>query len=64
VAKLLAGHKLIGKARFAIAADKTKVVKVRLRGRGKALVRKAGERGLRAKLTVTGVKRRTILLRQ
>jgi Glycine rich protein len=63
VVKLLIGRKLIGKARFSIAAGKAKVVKVKLRGKGKALVRKAGKRRLKVKLTGTGVKRRTVVLK-
>jgi endonuclease/exonuclease/phosphatase family metal-dependent hydrolase len=63
VVKLLAKRKLIGKSRFSIAAGKTKVVKVKLRGKGKALVRKAGKHGFKAKVAGTGVKRRTILLK-
>jgi len=63
VVKLAVGRKLIGKARFSVAAGKAKVVKVKLRGKGKALVRKAGRRGLKVKLTGTGVKRRRVVLK-
>ena len=49
--------------RFSIPAGKTKVIRLRLTRRGKALARKAGRRGLRAKLRGSGLKRRTVRLR-
>ena len=63
VVKLLAKRKLIGKSRFSIAAGKAKVIRVRLNRRGKKLLRRARRHRLKVKLTGTGVKRRTVLLK-
>jgi len=50
--------------RFSIAAGKARVVRVKLRRKGKALLQKARKRGLKVKLTGTGVKRRTVVLKR
>jgi hypothetical protein len=54
---------VIGRARFSIAAGAKSVVSVGLNGKGMALMRKAGKRGLKVQLTGTGVKRRNVLLK-
>lgn len=54
---------VIGRAGFAIAAGRSKTVAVRLKAKGKALLRKAGSRGLRVKLRGSGVGNRTVRLR-
>jgi Glycine rich protein len=63
VAKLQVGGKLIGKARFSIAAGKAKMVRVKLNGRGKKLLRHARRHRLQAKLRGRGVKPRTVVLK-
>lgn len=55
---------VIGTASFAIPAGATQVIRVPLTAKGKALVRKAGSRGLRVKLRGSGVSKRTLRLRQ
>jgi Carboxypeptidase regulatory-like domain len=54
---------LIGKAKFSIAAGKSKVVPVKLNGKGKALVRQAGKKGLKATVSGSGVKKGSVLLK-
>jgi hypothetical protein len=54
---------VIGRARFSLLAGKTKVVRVNLTRKGKALVRRAGRRGLPVKLRGSGVKNRTVKLK-
>jgi hypothetical protein len=61
--KLQIGRKLIGKARFSIAAGKAKTVRVKLNGRGKKLLRHARRHRLKTKLGGRGVKKRTVLLK-
>lgn len=55
---------VIGTAGFAIPAGGAKVIRVPLTAEGKALVRKAGRRGLGVKLRGSGVSQRTLRLRQ
>lgn len=54
----------IGRAGFSIPAGGTKVVRVRLTGKGKRLLRHAGKRGLKVKLRGSGVSNRAVLLKQ
>jgi len=54
----------IGKRRFTIAANRTKMIRVRLTHNGKRLVRRTGRRGLRVRLRGTHVKRRVVTLRR
>lgn len=61
--KKRARNVVIGKAGFSIAAGKSKVVRVALTGLGKALVRKAGKRGVRAKLRGSGLVPRAVKLK-
>jgi hypothetical protein len=55
--------RLVGKARFSVAAGKVKTVPVRLNALGRAALAKAGRRGLTAKLNGAGVTRRTVKLK-
>jgi PKD domain len=52
----------IGRAAFTIPPKRTTTVPVRISARGKALVARAGRKGLKAQLTGTGVKHRLVLL--
>ena len=54
----------VGTARFTIAVGKSATIHVRLTGRGRSLVGRAGRRGLRVKLSGRGVKGRTLVLRK
>jgi hypothetical protein len=54
---------VIGRARFSIAAGRTKTIRVRLTRKGKRLVRRARRRGLKVKLRGSGVANRTVRLR-
>lgn len=54
---------LIGHASFSIPAGKSKVVRVKLNGKGKALLQQAGNKGLKVKVTGKGVKKRTVTLK-
>jgi hypothetical protein len=54
---------VVGKSRFSIPAGKSKTLHVKLTGKGKKLLRQAGKRGLKAKLTGSGVKPRTVKLK-
>ena len=58
-----AGTIVVGESRFAILAGSRKVVKIRLNGKGRAMLRKAGKRGLRLKLAGTGIKPRTVVVK-
>jgi hypothetical protein len=53
---------VVGRARFVIAGGKTATIHVRLTHRGRALLRKAGRRGLRLTLAGQGVRSRSVLL--
>jgi hypothetical protein len=54
---------VVGSARFTIAAGHSATIGVRLTRRGRALLRRAGRRGLKLELAGTGVQSRTVLLR-
>ena len=54
---------VIGKSRFNIAAGKAGVLRIRLTGAGKKLLRRSGRRGLRARLVGRGLKNRTVKLK-
>jgi Carboxypeptidase regulatory-like domain len=54
---------VIGKAKYSLAAGKRATVHVKLTGKGKALLRHAGKRGLKVKLTGTDVKTRMVKLK-
>jgi hypothetical protein len=54
---------VIGRAGFSIAAGRTKTIRVRLTGKGKRLVRRAGKRGLKVKLRGKGVANRAVKLK-
>lgn len=56
------GAVAIGKAPFSIPPGKSKTVAVKLNGKGKALVKQAGAKGLKAKVTGEGVKKGTVVL--
>lgn len=60
--KLRVGHKLIGKARFAIAAHRAKVLPVKLNLAGKKLLRRAHRHRLKVKLSGRNVKPRVLVL--
>ncbi|HEX7059188.1 MAG TPA: hypothetical protein VF176_04985, partial [Solirubrobacterales bacterium] len=53
---------LIGKRPYAIAAGRTRLIQVRLTRRGKALLRRSGRRGLRARLRGPGLQNTTVRL--
>jgi CSLREA domain-containing protein len=55
---------LIGKRRFRVADGARKVLRVRLNRRGRALVRRAGRRGLKVRLSGKGVRNHVVRLRQ
>jgi hypothetical protein len=57
------GASPIGKARFSIPPGKDRVVPIPLNRTGKGLLRKAGKRGVRAKLSGAGLKGRTVTLK-
>jgi hypothetical protein len=54
---------VIGKHAFSIAPGHTATVKVPLNAKGKAMLRHAGKRGLKVRLTGTGIKGRTVYLK-
>jgi hypothetical protein len=54
---------VVGKSQFSIAAGSRKVVKIRLNGKGKAMLRKAGKQALRLKLAGTGIRPTTIVVK-
>ena len=54
---------VIGRTRFSIAAGAKGVASVQLNGKGMALLRKAGKRGLTVQLTGSGVKQRKVVLK-
>jgi hypothetical protein len=53
----------VGTARFSIAVGKSATLHVRLTAKGRSLVGKAARRGLRVKLSGSGVKGRTLVLK-
>ncbi len=55
---------LIGWARFAIPAGRTKVIRVRLNRRGRALLRRARRHRLKVRLTGRDVRHRTVVLKE
>lgn len=55
---------VIGKGRFAVAPGKRGTVRIRLTRAGKRLVRKAGRRGLGARLAGPGLRKRGVKLRK
>ncbi|HEX6229416.1 MAG TPA: PKD domain-containing protein [Solirubrobacterales bacterium] len=55
---------LIGKARFGIAAGRVRVIRVKLNRRGRALLRSARGHRLTVSLAGSGVRHRTVLLKQ
>jgi streptogramin lyase len=57
------GLLVIGSKGFKVAPGKKAVIKVPLTKRGKALVASAGKKGLKATLTGTGLKSRTVVLK-
>jgi iron transport multicopper oxidase len=64
VVKLRVGRKLIGKARFSLVSGKSKVIAIKLNRLGKALLRHARRRRLKARLVGGGVKHHTVVLKQ
>ena len=54
---------VIGRAGFVIPAGRAKTIRVRLTGKGKRLLRKAGKHGLKVKLRGRGVRNRNVRLR-
>jgi len=54
----------IGRAGFAIPASRTKTIRAPLTGKGKRLLRGAGRRGVKVKLRGSGVRSRTVRLRE
>lgn len=54
---------VIGGVGFAIPAGRAKTIRVRITGKGRRLLRKAGKRGLRVKLRGSGVSNRAVRLR-
>ena len=55
---------LIGRTRFSIAAGRTRVIRVKLKRKGKKLLRRARRHRLKVKLKGRGVKPRTVVLKQ
>jgi hypothetical protein len=62
--KKRARNLVIGRAGFAIPAGRAKTIRVRLTGKGKRLLGKAGKHGLKVKLRGSGVRNRTVRLRE
>lgn len=62
--KLLIGRKLIGKARFGIAAGKTKMIRVKLNHNGRKLLRKIHHHRLELKLRGRDVSHRVVVVTQ
>jgi hypothetical protein len=54
---------LIGKAKFSIAAGKSATVRVKLNGKGKQLIARAGKKGLKATVSGTGVAKSKVTLK-
>lgn len=54
---------LVGRTRYNLPAGTARTVRVRLNGRGKRLLRRAGRRGLRARLVGASVRNRVVKLR-
>ena len=54
---------VIGKSRFNIPAGKRGVVRIKLTGTGRKLLKKAGKRGLRVQLVGSGLKKRSVKLK-
>jgi YVTN family beta-propeller protein len=54
---------MVGKTRFSIAGGHRVTVTIKLNSNGKAMLRRAGRRGLVVRLTGTGIKSRTIHLK-
>ncbi len=63
VTKKKAKKVVIGHASFAILPGKSKVIHVKLSSKGKALVSKAGKKGLKVKASGKGVKQGTVVLK-
>jgi protocatechuate 3,4-dioxygenase beta subunit len=63
VARVAGRSVAIGKASFSVPAGASKTIGVKLTGKGKTLVRQAGARGLKVKLTGSGVKSRMVTLK-
>lgn len=57
------GAVAIGKAHFSIPPGKSKTVAVKLNGKGKALVKQAGAKGLKAMVAGTGVTKGSVTLK-
>ncbi len=57
------GSVAIGKAHFSIPPGKSKTVAVKLNGKGKALVKQAGAKGLKATVVGTGVSKGSVTLK-
>lgn len=61
--KLLVGRKLIGKARFGIAAGKARVIRVKLNHKGRKLLRKTHRHRLKLKLRGRDVRHRVVVVK-
>ncbi len=51
---------MLGQSRFRVPAGKAKLLRVRLNGKGRQLLRRSGRRGLRARLSGPGVRNRMV----
>jgi uncharacterized delta-60 repeat protein len=54
---------VLGRSRFRVPAGRTKVLRIRLNRRAQRLLRRAGRRGLRARLIGRGIRHRTVRLK-
>lgn len=54
---------VLGRSRFRIPAGQTRVVRIRLNRKGRLLLRRAGHRGLRARLVGRGLRNRVVRLK-
>jgi PKD domain len=59
-----ARHVVIGRASFSIAKGASKTVHVHLSAKGRSLLRTAGKRGLRVKVTGSGLEQGTVVLKK
>ncbi|MDP4000422.1 MAG: hypothetical protein Q8Q11_03265, partial [bacterium] len=58
-----AGSVVLGRSRFRVPAGKARTLRIRLNRKGRQLLRRAGRRGLRARLVGRGLQSRTVRLK-
>lgn len=54
---------VFGKSRFSVAAGRRATIRIKLNGKGKQLLRDAGKKGVKAKVSGTGIKPRSLILK-